>query len=65
MRDIDKRLERVERIIGDVHCVCGKHRHVCVLVEDGWTPENVELADKGAMFTCRPMGSACLRRSCT
>lgn len=56
MKDHDKRLQRVERIIGDAHCVCAKYSQAIVVIEDSFTPERVQLADQQAMFTCPTHG---------
>jgi hypothetical protein len=56
MPNIGKRLDRLEEILGAKACTCRQVDPMAalpiVIIEDGWTPEQVEAAKAAKMLVC-------------
>jgi hypothetical protein len=58
MGDIDRRIERIERLLGNADCMCGDptRRTAVIIVEDDWDSERVRLAETAIGFDCPTHG---------
>jgi hypothetical protein len=53
MRDIGRRLDRIEEILGDLDCTCDGDSEVKILVvESGWDESRIRLAEDEIRGTC-------------
>jgi hypothetical protein len=52
MRDLSKRVERLEALYAEQTCVCKTQEFALVLVESGWSPERIHEAEEQKAFTC-------------
>jgi hypothetical protein len=58
MGDIGRRLARIEEHFSKAACVCSDDGRevVCVAVESGWRPDQIQIAEASAQFTCPTHG---------
>ncbi|MGB6487549.1 MAG: hypothetical protein WBE91_11750 [Steroidobacteraceae bacterium] len=53
MRDIAKRLERLEEVVGALDCICDGTPEVEILtVEEGWDEARIRIAEDAKRVTC-------------
>jgi hypothetical protein len=53
MRDLGKRLDRIEELLGDLDCTCGDDSEVKILVvESGWDEAHIRLAEDEILGAC-------------
>ena len=53
MRDIGRRLERLEELVGARDCICGAGPAVeLVVIEEGWDEARIRLAEDAKRINC-------------
>jgi hypothetical protein len=53
MRDIGRRLDRIEEVLGDIDCLCDSGPEVGILViEPGWNESRISLAEDEILGAC-------------
>lgn len=58
MRDIGKRIERLEEVLGALDCICGAAPAIEILIiEDGWDEERIQLAEEAKRIACPVHGA--------
>jgi hypothetical protein len=55
MADINRRIERMERLVGDVDCVCAKTRSALLVIDDD-SSEEQKSGEASVSFVCPTHG---------
>jgi hypothetical protein len=56
MADINRRIERIERLIGGAACICAKNRTALLIIDDDSIEEQKTRAESSMSFVCPTHG---------